>query len=240
MMDRLKQQQILEAAKNWFKNVIAPNHIKNTKKLVDDEEFVINPFLVKYLARFLTGKSDPISIAKALIYPRVLATSINTSFGENAQKFISELSETIGSATEGIDIEFIDQVDKRKKYCQVKLGPNTINKDDVITIHDGFSSIKRRAQKNNLSLNTNDMIVGVLYGEETQLSGNYKKLRNNHHYPVYVGKEFWHRLTGSKHFYTELSTAISEIAAEFDGTLLLKETISKLSKSDFIKELADK
>jgi hypothetical protein len=28
----------------------------------------------------------------------------------------------------GIDIEFIDAIDGRRKYCQAKLGPNTITR----------------------------------------------------------------------------------------------------------------
>jgi len=44
-------------------------------------EFNINPFTATYLANFLTGDASPESIAKALIYPRILGTSINTTFG---------------------------------------------------------------------------------------------------------------------------------------------------------------
>ena len=71
----------------------------------------------------MTGQLTPKSIAKALAYPRVLGQSITTSFGMNMQKFISDvLVNAFGSTTQGIDIEFTDCVDGRKKYCQVKLG----------------------------------------------------------------------------------------------------------------------
>ncbi len=53
----------------------AINHIKNTQKLEKPSEFNINPFLV-CLENFLCGDAKPESIAKALIYPRVLGTSI--------------------------------------------------------------------------------------------------------------------------------------------------------------------
>jgi hypothetical protein len=75
--------EILEKAKEWFKNIIAVNHISNTRKLRKSSEFNINPFLAVYLANFLTGNSSAKSIAKALIYPRILGTSITTSFGTN-------------------------------------------------------------------------------------------------------------------------------------------------------------
>lgn len=240
MIEQFKKERILEAAKKWFREVIAPNHIQNTVKCANPKQLKINPFLVKYLARFLTGKTDSVSIAKALILPRILGTSITTSFGGNAQKFLGEIRSSIGgSTTTGIDIEFIDQLDGKRKYCQLKLGPSTINKDDVETIHQHFTSIKRLGQKNHVSLEINQMIIGVLYGEISELSANYKNLQKKHYYPVYVGKEFWTRLTGSEHFYNELSTAISEVALEYDSSRLLDETISKLAQSGKIKNIAD-
>lgn len=240
MIEKFQKEFILESAKSWFKNIIAQNHIKNTAILSDPSEFNINPFLVKYLARFLTGSCDPISIAKALIYPRVLGTSINTSFGTNAQKFVSDVLGSFGSVISGIDIEFIDQLDQRKKYCQVKLGPNTINKDDVETINRHFSSVRNLARTNNLKLEYNDLIVGVLYGDNNQLSAHYKKLEQAHHCPVYTGNEFWERLTGDTHFYNELSSAISSIAMEYDSSHLLEETITKLAASPEVIKLAEK
>lgn len=239
-MDGFNKEQILHAAKDWFKTIIH-SHINNTKKLSDPGAFNINPFLVKYLAYFISGNTDPVSIAKALIYPRVLATSINTSFGSNLQKFISALKETVGgSTTSGIDIEFIDHMDGRKKYCQIKLGPNTINKDDVETIHRHFTKTRNLGRTNYLKLEANDLIIGVLYGTKEQLSSHYKNLENIHFYPVYIGQEFWERLTGSANFYTELIKSINEIAIEFDGPSFLDETIQNLAKNPTIIELANK
>lgn len=239
MIAELRKKEILEAAKKWFREVVVPNHIKNTKALSNPKKFKINPFLVKYLANFLCGTCDPISIAKALIYPRVLATSITTSFGTNIQKFVSDLRSSFGSMIPGIDIQFEDQIDGRTKYCQIKLGPNNINKDDVETIHNHFASAKNLARTNNVkSLGYNDLIIGVLYGEHSQLSTHYKNLEKVHHYSVYVGKEFWERLTGDENFYYDLSTAISEIAIEFNSSKLLEAVILKLAESDMVKNLA--
>lgn len=81
----------------------------------------MNPFLNKYLANYLTGNDDPKSVSKALIYPRVLGTSINTSFGSNLQKFINTTLEGYGSTTTGMDIEFIDKLDGRKNTVKLKL-----------------------------------------------------------------------------------------------------------------------
>jgi hypothetical protein len=93
------KEEILESAKNWFRETIVENHAKNALKLVDASKFNINPFLAVYLANFLTGNSSKESIAKALVYARVLGTSINTSFGQNIQKFTSEVLDGFGSTT---------------------------------------------------------------------------------------------------------------------------------------------
>lgn len=71
------------------------------------------------------------------------------------------------------------------------------------------------------------MIVGVLYGTSNELSGHYKKI--NKDFPVFVGKEFWHRLTGHENFYLELSNAIGEVALEVDGRKHLQDAIDSLA-----------
>lgn len=230
----------IEEAKKWFREQIVKSHVENTKKLIRANEFKINPFLISYLANFLTGNSSPESIAKVLIYPRILATSISTSFGTRAQSlFTDEGIGSYGSAIEGIDIEFFDSVDCRKKYCQLKAGPQTINKDDVETIHGHFKKLRGIAKTNNLAIDVNDLIIGVLYGSQDDLSANYKALANEHHYPVFVGEEFWYRLTGDKNFYHKLIIALSEVAEEFDSTGLIEDTIKALAQDDEIKRISN-
>lgn len=229
--DKLDQQtldSIISNFKEFFRNEIATNHVKNTAKLVKLKEFNLNPFLDIYKARFLSGQDDAKSIARALVYPRVLGTSINTSFGTQLQKYCSQILEGFASTTSGIDIEFIDKLDGRRKYCQVKAGPNTINKDDVPTIKGHFDGVRNLARTNNLTIGLNDLIVGVFYGTPKQLSGHYKTL--NKDYPVIVGQEFWHRLTGHKNFYQILSEAMGEIALEYDSSDLVEEVIVALAK----------
>ena len=120
-----------------------------------------------------------------LVLPRILGSSITTSFGMKIQSLISFLFQGLGSTTQGIDIEFIDQLDNRKKYCQLKAGPNTINHDDVTTIVNHFNGVRSLARTNNLNVGINDMIVGVVYGEEIELSSHYKRIGQN--YPVHIG-----------------------------------------------------
>lgn len=228
-MEEKQRVLLLNKAKSFFRNEIVEAHITvGCKKASRLKNYNINPFLFKYLANFLKGNDTPKSIAEALVLPRVLGSSINTTFGMRIQKLISELFEGFGSTTQGIDIEFIDALDGRKKYCQLKSGPNTINFDDVETIFNHFNGTINLARTNNLSIGINDMLVGVVYGEPSELSSHYNRI--NTKYPVIIGKDFWHRLTGKEDFYYDLINAVGDVALEVDGTHVLSQTIESLSK----------
>lgn len=170
-------------------------------------------------------------MAKALVYPRILGTSLNTSFGQNIQVFISRLGQVTGgaSAIDGIDIEFTDAIDGRRKYCQCKAGPQTINKDDVATILGHFKHVINKARLDRLPVQIDDLIVGVLYGEDENLSGNYKIVKSS--YPVYCGADFWERLTGDHDFYNRLARAFGEVVDEdgIDGSALIRDKISEIA-----------
>lgn len=225
-----QKNAIIESGKNYFRTIIIPNHVNNIAQL-RLKHFNINPFLINYLAAFLCGNTDSMSLAKALLYPRILGTSIATSFGQNIQTFISSVEEIVGCASgiEGIDIEFVDAIDKRRKYCQLKAGPQTINKDDVATILGHFKYLIGKARLDKMPLQIDDLIVGVLYGDEDSLSANYKMV--NAHYPVYCGAEFWERLTGDKEFYFKLSKAFGQVVEEenIDGSKLIADKVAELA-----------
>lgn len=230
-MEEKKKKQIIASGKQFFREVIIPNHLKGLREL-KLKDFNINPFLVNYLAAFLCGNTEPESLAKALIYPRILGTSINTSFGQNIQVFISHLAEIAGNASgiTGIDIEFIDALDGRKKYCQCKAGPQTINRDDVATILGHFTYLQNKARLDRMDVNIGDMIVGVLYGEPTELSGNYKSIDKT--CPVYCGSVFWEHLTGDKLFYHRLAKAFGEVVEEddIDGSFIIMAKIKEIAQ----------
>lgn len=237
-MDQNQKIDILISAKAWFRESIASNHKKNTEKLSDPNQFNINPFLVNYLANFLTGNNSAESIAKALVYPRVLGTSITTSFGTNMQRFASDVLKGFGSMISGIDIEFVDQIDGERKYCQLKAGPNTINKDDVETIAGHFTSAKNLARTNNLRIGYDDLIVGVLYGTDAELNSHYKRLVTQYSYPVIPGQEFWRRLTGDSQFYFDLIKTMASVANEIDGSETIQNVVDSLADSDVIQKLS--
>lgn len=231
---------ILQKAQSWFRETIAVNHEKNTIKLKNVAEHQINPFLLPYLANFLEGEATPISIAKALIYPRALGTSITTSFGTNIQSFASSVLSSYGSLIPGIDIEFIDQVDGEKRYCQLKAGPNTINKDDVKTIADHFKDAINLAKTNKMKVSFENFAVGVIYGETKDLSSHYQRITKQYHHPVLIGEEFWYRLTGDENFYLDLIECIAQVAIEADFKSKLEDVIISLSKTDEIQDMAKK
>ena len=233
-MDKKERELILKKARTFFKTSIADSHALNTQKLSELKAFNVNPFTVHYLASFAFGDESPKSLAKALIYPRVLGTSIATTFGNNVQTFCHEVLGGFASTTAGMDIEFMDAVDGRKKYCQLKAGPQTINKDDVETIEGHFVGLKNLARTNHLTeFNPmTDCCVGILYGDHSQISANYKKVEQD--YPVYSGKEFWLHLTGDETFYEDLIDVFSDCAKDYTDTKLLDATIEGLA-DDIIK-----
>ncbi len=231
---------VLKKASIWFSDKIVKAHIKNIEKLKNPSEFKINPFTAPYLSACLTGDVTSEGIAKALVYPRILGTSLATSLGSEMQSFISDvLGTAFGSTTTGIDIEFTDQVDGRKKYAQLKLGPNTINKDDVKTLVDHFKGIKGLAKQNGLPIQLNDLVVCILYGDSNEISGHYRNLQNEHNYPVLVAEAFWHRLTGDEEFYNKLIHSITKSLVNVDNSTLIANTISELAKSQKIQDIVN-
>jgi hypothetical protein len=227
----MEEKEILALAKQFFRDRIIESHKSNTLKLKDSSHFQINPFVVSYLGAFLEGEITPTSIAKALVYPRALGTSINTTFGTQMQNFIGTLKDSFGSMVSGFDVEYLDQTSGVKKYCQLKAGPNTINRDDVKSIHDHFLSALRLAKTNGLKVSKDDLVIGLLWGEEHQLSGHYKRLRDYHGYNILCGEEFWHKLTGVKDFYFQLIDVFNSIALEESFSSELEKIIEELSSS---------
>jgi len=201
----MTEKKLIEKIVAYFENNIFKNHIesslRNHTKL---SSYNINPIVVKYLSKVLENDFTAEGIAKALYYPRVLGTSINTSFGTRIQNMFVDLGLAEGSLIKGMDIEFKDSIDKRKKWCQLKSGPNTINSEDVKPLINKFSKTLNLARTNNAfkGISNADFIVGVLYGESNELSMHYKLIDKIH--PVIIGRDLWHRITGYRNFYDGL------------------------------------
>lgn len=225
----MNEIQLLKIITNYFKEKIFENHKINALKTHSKlKSYKINPILVKYLSKILEEGFTPIGIAKALYYPRILGTSINTSFGTRIQNMFVELNLAQGSLIKGMDIEFIDKVDGRKKWCQLKSGPNTINSEDVNPLLKKFTTVTNLARTNSINLNNSDLILGVLYGDETQLSQHYKKI--NSQFPVIIGQEFWHRITGYSNFYDKLVSNLDQMTLELDTEDFFKKGYTALAE----------
>lgn len=229
----MNENELLRIVTKYFEEKIFDNHkinsLKNHSKL---KSYKINPILVKYLSKVLEDDFTPIGIAKALYFPRVLGTSINTSFGTRIQNMFVELKLADGSLIKGMDIEFVDKIDHRKKWCQLKSGPNTINSEDVNPLLKKFSTVANLARTNQISLNNSDLILGVLYGTENQLSQHYKRIDEKH--PVIIGVEFWHRITGFPDFYNKLVINLDKMILSLDTEQFFKKGYTELAEE--IKE----
>jgi len=225
----MSEKELLVIVIEYFKDKIFKNHITKSLRVHSHlKSYKINPIIVKYLSKVLENNFTPIGIAKALYYPRVLGTSINTSFGTRIQNMFVEIHLAQGSLIRGMDIEFTDKIDGRKKWCQLKAGPNTINSEDVNPLLKKFTTVTNLARTNSMSLNNSDLILGVLYGEGTQLSQHYKKI--DEQFPVIIGKEFWHRITGFPNFYEKLVSNLNQMILNLDTEDFFKKGYMALAK----------
>jgi hypothetical protein len=232
------EDELLKEIVEYFRIYIFENHITSSLKTNSKlKNYNINPIVVKYLSKILENDYNPIGVAKALFYPRVLGTSINTSFGTRIQNMFVELNIAEGSLIKGMDIEFIDKLDGRRKWCQLKSGPNTINSEDVKPLIKKFTDTINLARTNKAfsNINNTDFIVGVLYGEPQELSMHYRVIDKTH--PVIIGQEFWHRVTGFTNFYNGLVNQLQELISNLDTQDLINVGIQELAKEIEISPL---
>jgi hypothetical protein len=231
----MNEEELLLSITEYFEKKIFEQHKKNVlEKHSKLKSYKINPITVKYLSKILDDNYTPEGIAKALYYPRVLGTSITTTFGTGIQKMFVELGLAEGSLIKGMDIEFIDKVDNRRKYCQLKSGPNTINSGDVSPLKKKFSTVANLSRTNALDLNNTDLILGVLYGSEDQLSQHYRKIDET--YPVIIGVDFWNRLTGFSEFYYKVVASLDIMINDIDSEDFFRndylELVAEIETSD--------
>lgn len=73
------------------------------------------------------------------------------------------------------------------------------------------------------------MIVGVLYGEPSELSGNYKNIDKT--CPIYCGPEFWEHITGGKLFYRKPTKAFGKVVEndKINASRLIKENSKEIA-----------
>lgn len=238
-----KNQLIDTICDEVMKKIIIRNRKKATNRFAKIEEYQINYFLINYLCKFFGQDVNPETLSKALYYPKVLGTSLTTSFGTNIQKLLVNLNLAKGSLIDGIDIEYEDKIINEIVYCQVKSGPNTINSGNVDPIRKKFEKLINLGRTNDEYVSNYQCIVGLIYGSEDQISQHYKKI--NETYPVYSAEKFWHSITGYDDFYFSLinemdlrtKNELSDFSEDSDKALkMLERNIEQSIEYQYIKK----
>jgi hypothetical protein len=223
----MSENDLLEQIKSYISKEVFDQHKSNVlKKHCKLSSYNINPIVVKYLSRVLVEEFTPLGIAKALYYPRVLGTSINTTFGNKIQKMFVEIGLANGSPISGIDIEYTDKRDNRHKWCQLKSGPNTINSGDVKPILEKFKKVISLERTTGTLVNNNDLTLGILYGVQEELNGHYHRIDNEH--PVVIGEDFWLSITGYPGFYSRLKVELDGLIIEWESENFFEEGLNQL------------
>ncbi|MEK7076168.1 MAG: PmeII family type II restriction endonuclease [Patescibacteria group bacterium] len=198
-------------------------------------DFNIHPFNLVALASGVFGEANSKNMAKALIYPRALGTSIVTSFGNKMQKLCVSLLEAEPSGVPGMDFHFTDKVDGGKVFMQLKAGPNNINSGDVEPILEEMRSAYRLLKTNMAGKKMPKFAMGIVYGTIEQISGSYKAIQNSSvgaqdNVPIFIGKDLWHRITGDTDFYFSLIDIFIELFEGENYSKSLDRAINNLAK----------
>lgn len=114
----------------------------------------------------------------------------------------SRLVSLVGNASKfaGMDFEFIDALDGRRKYCQCLMEPSRIGMKETAAILRNFANMMRGVCLCDLPFSPDDLVVGVMFGSADELSGSYTIVQS--HYHVYCGADFWEHITGERDFYS--------------------------------------
>jgi hypothetical protein len=217
----------------YFKDEFAGKILAKLKEGHDLSSFNFNPLVSIALSSGVYGNPTPMNMAKALLYPRVFGTSINTTFGDKMQKMCVRYLGAAASGTTGIDIEYEDKLDGQNVVMQLKAGPNTINYDDVEPIVSKMGTAYRTLRQNRAD-NMPIFAIGITYGVMADISAHYRRIAASSvggqlNIPIYIGQDFWHRLTGNPTFYSEMISLFVDIFEKEDYSDLLQEDLDRLA-----------
>lgn len=214
---------ILSNVETWINKEFINIHKNNANKLRQYESFNINPFLLKYLSKLAYGEATPATMAKVLGLTRALGSSSSTTFGNAIRKFcINGLQGRVQKyADSHADVKFYDYIDQRNYWARLRLGPDNLNSRTAENFLDKFRDLESRD-----AAAAGSCAIGVLYGEIGSVNPSFKWLEDQN-IRIFVGEEFWHRITGRKDFYKKL---VEEIESSLDRH-------SESYLDDVIKEL---
>ena len=147
-MDTDYKTKMLQAAEDSFQ-VLLTRRREKLKKLAQLKNHALNPLLDTHKSMYLFGDDTAENLARSLIYPSIIGTGLNTSFGDLIQKdYLMKFDNVQASGIKGIDIEFEHALTNDHIYCQLKAGVNTINADDVGPIVNKFEKAIRLIRDN--------------------------------------------------------------------------------------------
>lgn len=227
-------ETLREKIKNYLEQEFAEPMSKKLEKGHGLDNFIVNPFILVTLSSGVFGESTSMNMAKSLLYPRVFGTSISTSFGDKMQRLCVQHLGARASAIPGMDIEFEDKKEEQTIIMQLKAGPNTINSGDVKPMVEEMVSAYRLLQQNKVT-QMPTFALGAIYGSLEEVSAHYKKIRDSgvgaqQSIPIYIGQDFWHRLTGNSNFYLEMLKIFISLFKEVNHASLLEENLQSLAK----------
>lgn len=201
----MPQEQLLSNIVDYFQQEIFEPHLRNLQNdYANFDSYSANPFLLPYLSKIIEGEYSERGIAKALYLPRVLSSSITTSFGSHIKQIL--INNNLAESRSGRSniISFTDHISGIYTACILKAGPYTINSGDKALIRSnlrGINGVENRA-------------IGVIYGSENDLNGSYVNLQEE--FDIFVGKQFWQRITGYEDFYDNLSERLRIVSENLD------------------------
>jgi len=232
---KAKTDKRLRRAKAFFEKKLIPASLDKIKECKDPKVFnKTNPFMKLLQAKLMFGDTSQRSLAAALVNLRI-GDSLATIYGEKIQDLCVRVLGAKGFGN-GFDIKFVDAIDGRTKYCQLKSGPVTLSPSAPQAITEKFFDFIKSNRKNKASIPLTDCVVGVTFGEPSMLSSHYKKIEK-YGFPIYVGKDFWHRISGDDGFYVKLQAAFSDAVQKAGVEGVIKAVVDQLCKNPENKKM---
>lgn len=230
-MDKALRGKVYEFLKIEFAYLLR----KNAKKGYKLKDFNIQPFTLIALAGAYFSKPSSENMAKALVYPRAFGTSINTTFGNKLQKMCMKVLGAKAASAAGMDLEFEDKISGVNVMAQLKAGPNTINSKDVSPMIEEFKKTYRLLRTNGVGDKMPIFAVCILYGSISEVSSSYRNISKEAigsqlDIPIYIGQDFWYRLTGIESFYSELIEVFFELFKKENYAKYLNVSVKSLAR----------
>ena len=200
-----------------------PRHVKNLKSL-SPNDLVLNHFSASYAAGTIGGVPlTANSLARALVIPRALGSSLSTIVSRQLRFFCGELPgvEVVGKHAN--QVNYTDRVDDTNRIGIFAGGPSNLNSPGRKTLEGKLTRLHAQ-----IGRSAPAPVVCVTHGEISNLNSSFKKLDPK--YAVFVGGDFWHRVTGDPNFYRELSFRLSWSAAAAGSKVALSDAIKRVER----------